>query len=83
MPYARQFNGDGLEATASLEHLSFNKISTQCRYKPTVSLFAHLSHLRTTSCYFVLYDDRISSCAYGFTVHIRSPSCYIYADNDQ
>ncbi|VDN94553.1 unnamed protein product [Brugia pahangi] len=62
MPYARQFNGDGLEATASLEHLSFNKISAQCRYKPTVSLFAHLSHLRTTSCYFVLHDDRHKFC---------------------
>ncbi|EJW70737.1 hypothetical protein WUBG_18356, partial [Wuchereria bancrofti] len=58
MPYARRFNGDGLEASTILELLSLNKISTQCGYKPTVSLFAHLSHLRTTSCYFVLHDDR-------------------------
>lgn len=61
MPYARRFNGDGLEASTSLELLSLDKASTQCDYKPTASLFSHLSHLRTTSCYFILHNDWVSS----------------------
>ncbi|VBB30122.1 unnamed protein product [Acanthocheilonema viteae] len=83
MPYARRFNGDGLEASTSLELLSFDKASTQRDYKPIVSLLTHLSHLRTTPCYFILHDDRTSSCTYGFIVYVRSPSGSIYADNDQ
>uniref|UniRef100_A0A0R3RZI3 CASP-like protein n=1 Tax=Elaeophora elaphi TaxID=1147741 RepID=A0A0R3RZI3_9BILA len=58
MPYARRFNGDRLEASTSLELLSFDKASTQRDHKLTVSLFTYLSHLRTTSFYFILHDDR-------------------------
>lgn len=60
MPYERRFNGDGLEASKSLELLSFNKTSIQRDYKPIGSLFTRLSHLRTTSCYFILHDDWVS-----------------------
>ncbi|VDK61884.1 unnamed protein product [Onchocerca ochengi] len=82
-PYARRFNGDVLEVTTSLELLSPDKTSIQHDYKPVDSVFAYLSYLRTTSCYCILHDDRTNSCIYGFTVHIRSPSCVIHADNDQ